>query len=271
MLAEFNTPFLILSPLLTAIFGIVFGLIIGSFLSMLTWRMPLALFDEDENTPHYRIMSTGRSRCPHCQAELPWYRLIPLFSWLSTKGKCHSCGTAISKRYPLIEISTALLTTTVLLHFGLTPIGIASLLFSWIILAITIIDFEHQLILDDLSLPLLWLGLLLNSQGMFTSLEMAVWGAALGYVLLWLVFHSFRIFTGKEGMGYGDFKMLAALGAWFGIFAIAQIIFIAALSSIVIGLLMAVLKLRSHDAPFAFGPYLALAGLTTLFAGSNLL
>jgi leader peptidase (prepilin peptidase)/N-methyltransferase len=163
------------------------------------------------------------------------------------------------------------LTTAVLIYFGFTPIGMAALLFSWILLAITVIDFEHQLILDDLSLPLLWLGLLLNSQGMFTSLEMAVWGAALGYLLLWLVFHSFRILTGKEGMGYGDFKMLAALGAWFGVFAIAQMIFIAALSSIIIGLLMAVLKLRSHDAPFAFGPYLALAGLVTLFGGSNLL
>ncbi|MBO1926045.1 prepilin peptidase [Thiomicrorhabdus sp. 6S2-11] len=271
MPADFQTPFLELNPLITALFGIVFGLIIGSFLSMLTWRMPLALFDEEEETPHYKIMSTGRSHCPHCQAELPWYRLIPLFSWLYSKGKCHNCHTDISKRYPLIELSSAILTTAVLIYFGFTPIGMAALLFSWILLAITVIDFEHQLILDDLSLPLLWLGLLLNSQGMFTSLEMAVWGAALGYLLLWLVFHSFRILTGKEGMGYGDFKMLAALGAWFGVFAIAQMIFIAALSSIIIGLLMAVLKLRSHDAPFAFGPYLALAGLVTLFGGSNLL
>ncbi|BBP45708.1 type 4 prepilin-like proteins leader peptide-processing enzyme [Thiosulfatimonas sediminis] len=271
MPAEFSTPLLTLPPILSALFGIILGLIIGSFLSMLTWRMPLSLFAEDENTAHYRIISTGRSRCPNCHTELPWYRLIPLFSWLYSKGKCHHCHTPISKRYPLIELASAILTATTLLYFGFSLEGFAALIFCWLLIAITVIDIEHQLILDNLSFPLLWIGLLLNTQSMFTTLELAVWGAALGYLLLWSVFHSFRLLTGKEGMGYGDFKMLAALGAWFGALAIAQIIFIAALSSILIGLSLALLKIRPHDAPFAFGPYLALGGLVTLFFGSEIL
>ncbi|WP_238843336.1 prepilin peptidase [Thiomicrorhabdus xiamenensis] len=271
MQTHLMTPIVELPLFLTIAFSLLLGLIIGSFLSMLTWRMPRFLFEADENTPHYKIMSMDRSHCPHCHVALPWYRLIPLFSWLYSKGKCHNCHEPISKRYPLIELSSALSTTAVIMYFGLSPLGLVALVFTWYLLAITVIDIEHQLILDNLSLPLLWLGLLLNTQEVFTSLEMAVWGAALGYLLLWLVFHGFRLATGKEGMGYGDFKMLAALGAWFGVMALAQIVLIAAVSSIVITILLSLIKLQKHDAPFAFGPFLALAGWITLFAGSNLI
>ncbi|WP_033394398.1 prepilin peptidase [Thiomicrorhabdus arctica] len=249
-------------------FSGLFGLIIGSFISMLSWRLPrIMMLEGDEQ---FKAISIGGSKCPHCETNLPWYRLIPLFSWLSTRGKCHHCQVKISSRYPLIELSSALSTVTIMWFFGLTYEGVAALIFTWILITICVIDIEHHLILDNLSLPLLWLGLLFNTQSLFTSPIEAIWGAAIGYLLLWLVFHSFKFFTGKEGMGYGDFKMLAALGAWFGFIALPQIILIAALSSILIGLIGIALKLRKMDTPLAFGPFLALGGWVTLIAGPNL-
>jgi leader peptidase (prepilin peptidase)/N-methyltransferase len=249
-------------------FSGLFGLIIGSFISMLSWRLPrIMMLEGDEQL---KAISVGGSKCPQCDTNLPWYRLIPLFSWLSTLGKCHHCKAKISPRYPIIELSTAIGTVTMIWLFGLTTEGIAALIFTWILITICVIDFEHHLILDNLSLPLLWLGLLFNTQSLFTSAIEAIWGAAIGYLLLWLVFHSFKFFTGKEGMGYGDFKMLAALGAWFGFVALPQIILIAALSSIVIGLIGIALKLKKMETPLAFGPFLALGGWVTLIAGPNL-
>ena len=249
-------------------FSGLFGLIIGSFISMLSWRLPrIMMLEGDEQ---FKAISVGGSKCPQCETSLPWYRLIPLFSWLSTRGKCHHCKTKISPRYPLIELSTAIGTITIIWLFGLTLEGIAALIFTWILITICVIDFEHHLILDNLSLPLLWLGLLFNTQSLFTSPIEAIWGVAIGYLLLWLVFYSFKFFTGKEGMGYGDFKLLAALGAWFGFAALPQIILLAALSSIVIGLIGIGLKLRKMDTPLAFGPFLALGGWATLIAGPNI-
>lgn len=250
------------------IFSGILGLVIGSFLSMLTWRLPRIMMLEEE--AQLKEISLGGSKCPQCNANLPWYRLIPLFSWLATKGQCHNCHTKISPRYPLIETSTALLTIACMWQFGLTTEGIAATLFTWILIAIFVIDFEHQLILDNLSLPLLWLGLLFNSQTLFASPVDAIWGAAIGYLLLWIVFHAFKILTGKEGMGYGDFKLLAALGAWFGFIALPQIILIAAVASILIGIIGMMLKTRGRDTPMAFGPFLAIAGWTTLFLGPNI-
>lgn len=250
------------------IFSSLLGLIIGSFLSMLSWRLPRILMQESNE--QLKSISVGGSKCPHCQTALPWHRLIPLFSWLNTRGRCHHCKTKISIRYPLIELTTAMSTAAIMWHFGLTAEGIAALAFTWLLITICIVDFEHQLILDNLSLPLLWLGLLINSQSFFTTPIDAIWGAALGYLILWLVFHSFKFFTGKEGMGYGDFKLLAALGAWFGFAALPQIILIAAISSIAIGMIGILLKLRRMDTPLAFGPFLALGGWATLFAGPTI-
>ncbi|GKT12131.1 MAG: leader peptidase/N-methyltransferase [Thiomicrorhabdus sp.] len=249
------------------IFSAMIGLAIGSFISMLSWRLPR--ITELEADEQFKFISVGGSKCPQCDANLPWYRLIPLFSWLSTSGKCHSCKTKISPRYPLIELTTAAGTVLVAWQFGLTPEGYAALAFTWILITISVIDIEHQLILDNLSLPLLWLGLLFNSQSLFTTPVEAIWGAAVGYLLLWIVFHSFRLITGKEGMGYGDFKLLAALGAWFGFVALPQIILIAALSSIVIGFLGIALKLRTMQTPLAFGPFLAIGGWVALFFGPS--
>ena len=246
----------------------ILGLIVGSFLSMLTWRLPrLMLEGEEEILKH---ISMGGSKCPQCDANLPWYRLIPLFSWLASGGRCHNCGAKISARYPLIEVFTASLTMLSMWQFGPTFVGISAVIFSWILIAIFVIDWEHQLILDNLSLPLLWLGLLFNSQDLFVTPTDAIIGAAVGYMILWIIFHLFKIITGKEGMGYGDFKLLAALGAWFGFLALPQIILIAALSSIIITVAGMILKQRDKNTPLAFGPFLAIAGWVTLFLGPNI-
>jgi len=250
------------------VFSGIIGLIVGSFLSMLTWRLPRLMLEGEEQI--FKKISLGGSKCPQCDAQIPWYKLIPLFSWLASRGKCHNCDSRISIRYPLIELFTASLTVACIWYFGLTTTGIAATLFSWILVAIFVIDFEHQLILDNLSLPLLWLGLLFNTQNLFTTPTDAILGAAIGYLLLWTVYHLFKLLTGKEGMGYGDFKLLAALGAWFGVFALPQIILIAALSSIVISLIGILLKRRGKDTPLAFGPFLAIGGWATLFLGSNI-
>lgn len=250
-------------------FSGLIGLVIGSFISMLTWRMPRILMMEENE--QFKAVTFGGSKCPNCDASLPWYRLIPLFSWLWSKGKCHNCQTSISPRYPLIELSTATATILIMWLYGPTLLGLAALLFSWILITISVIDIEHQLILDNLSLPLLWLGLLFNTQGLFTTPVDAIWGAVVGYMLLWILFHSFKLLTGKEGMGYGDFKLLAALGAWFGLMAIPQIILIASISSLVIGLGGVLLKLRPYDSALAFGPFLAIGGWVTLIVGTNLI
>ncbi len=255
-------------PLLLIFSGFL-GLIFGSFISMLSWRLPRIM--DQEGSEQLKIISMGGSKCPQCDSELPWYRLVPLFSWLASRGKCHHCKVNISARYPIIELTTAIATMLVAWQFGLNPIGYVALAFTLILITICVIDFEHQLILDNLSLPLLWLGLLVNTQSVFTTPTEAVWGAAIGYMVLWIVFHAFKLVTGKEGMGYGDFKLLAALGAWFGFVALPQIILVAALASILVSVIGIVLKKRSASSPMAFGPFLALGGWVALFLGHNLL
>ncbi len=250
------------------IFSGIIGLLVGSFLSMLTWRLPRLMLAGEEQI--LKKISLGGSKCPQCDATIPWYRLIPLFSWLLSGGKCHNCDNKISVRYPLIELFTTALTVACIWHFGATIEGIAATLFSWLLITIFVIDFEHQLILDSLSLPLLWLGLLFNTQNLFVTPTDAIIGAAVGYLLLWTVYHLFKILTGKEGMGYGDFKLLAALGAWFGFLALPQIILIAAVSSILISVIGIVLKTRGKDTPLAFGPFLAIGGWATLFLGPSI-
>ncbi|NPA71464.1 MAG: prepilin peptidase [Gammaproteobacteria bacterium] len=265
MLELTQDPSAQLSTFTLIILSSLFGLIIGSFISMLSWRLPRIMMQD--GAEQFKQISMGGSKCPKCETELPWYRLFPLFSWLASRGKCHHCQVKISPRYPLIELTTAIATGLVIWQFGLSAQGYLALAFIWILITLSVIDIEHQLILDNLSLPLLWLGLLVNTQGIFTSPTDAIWGAAIGYLLLWLVFHAFKLITGKEGMGYGDFKLLAALGAWFGFIALPQIILIAALSSIVISVLGMALKLRTLNAPMAFGPFLAIGGVITLFFG----
>ncbi|WP_319381701.1 A24 family peptidase [Thiomicrorhabdus sp.] len=259
-------------PVSYLIFSALIGLLIGSFISMLSWRLPRILFaEETDQSLTLKSIFVGRSACPQCQETLPWYRLIPIISYLASGGQCHHCQQKISLRYPLIEISSMLLTTATVWHFGMTQIALFSLIFVWILLTISIIDIEHYLILDILSLPLLWLGLLLNTFDFFTDPVFAIWGAVAGYLILWLLYHGFKLLTGKEGMGYGDFKLLAALGAWFGLAALPQIILIASISSLIIGLLSVWLQRKSIQHEIPFGPFLAIGGIAYLFFGATLM
>lgn len=254
-----------ISPASQLLLITLFGLLLGSFISMLTWRLPRMM--EWEGEAQLKHISFSRSECPKCQTPLSWKELIPIFSWLAFKGRCHNCQQPISARYPLIEFTTMFLTWLMASHFGLDSKGWMALVFTWILIAITVIDLEHQLILDIFSLPLLWLGLIINTQSYFASPNEAIWGAVLGYLLLWTLFYLFKFLTGKEGMGFGDFKLLAALGAWFGINAIPQIILIASLSSLIAVFALSLFKKRKLQEPVAFGPFLAVGGLLTLLLG----
>jgi len=284
------TVYLPLSDAQLIFLGLLFGMIIGSFLSMLSYRLPRHLLGQwqqqldEERTltssiespqaltqipsstqqPLSEINLSNRSQCPHCLHTLRWWQLIPILGWLLQRGHCHDCHAPISWRYPVTELITALLSGAVLWKFGLTDTGLIALGLTWTLILITIIDLEHHLIFDVISLPLVWIGLLLNLNQTFAPLEQAVMGAVAGYLILWLVFHLFKLATGKEGMGYGDFKLLAALGAWFGIMALAEIILWASISSLIIGSLLLIMKNRGWQQEIAFGPYLALAGWIAL-------
>ena len=252
---------------------IVIGLVVGSFISMLTWRLPRHL---EADTPTLtKALSFDCSRCMHCGQTLNLIQLIPLFSWWYYRRATPCCLHPISIRYPLIEISTVALTLAVVgflpIH-GDTLLGIswqmgAGLLLVWSLLTISVIDMEHHLIPDRISLPLLWLGLLLNSTTYgFVDLSDAVWGAAIGYVSLWLLFQSHRAITGREGLGYGDFKLTAAIGAWLGWSALIPMFILAgSLAIIGMGSMMLAGKQKANQA-FAFGPWLALAATIVLLA-----
>ena len=256
---------LLLSNTEILILTIIFGLLMGSFISMLSWRLPRLMYEEAEE--QLKQISVSRSACPSCQKELTWKQLFPLFSWIFAKGRCQHCQTKISARYPLIEFITMILTVYVYMTFGLSVTGLMAIVFTYFIITISVIDIEHQLILDKLSLPLMWLGLLASITGQFSSPVDAILGASTGYLILWIIYYGFKFTTGKEGMGFGDFKLLAALGAWFGVAALPQIILIASVSSIVITVLLGIFKITKMNTAQPFGPYLAIAGMVTLILG----
>ncbi len=272
------------SPVLATVF--VLGLLVGSFLNVVILRMPVRLMQdwrqqcrellELADAPDPAEPAPGlvkpRSRCPQCGTEIAWYDNIPLLSWLFLRAKCRHCGARISARYPIVELITALLSVWVVWHFGVSAQALSALFLLWALIAATGIDFDHQLLPDQITLPLLWAGLLINlNWALFASLEDAVIGAVAGYLLLWGVFHGFRLLTGKEGMGYGDFKLLAALGAWLGWQLLPVIILLASLVGAVVGILMMIIARRGKDIPIAFGPYLAAAGLIALLYGDELI
>ncbi|HBX60698.1 MAG TPA: prepilin peptidase, partial [Methylophaga sp.] len=191
-------------------------------------------------------------------------------SYLALKGRCKECKASISKRYPLIELFTAVISAVVAWHFGFSIAVVGALLLSWALLALTFIDVDHQLLPDSITLPLLWLGLSFNLFATYTDISSAVIGAIAGYLALWLVYHAFRLVTGKEGMGYGDFKLLAALGAWMGWQALPMIILLSSLVGAVVGISLILLKQQHRDIPIPFGPYLAAAGWLALIWGDTL-
>ena len=211
-----------------------------------------------------------RSHCPKCKTPLRAIDNIPVASWLALRGKCAHCAAPISTRYPIVEALTALLSAVVAWKFGATWQTALALVFTWILIALTFIDADTTLLPDDLTLPLLWLGLLANVFGLFVSLKDAVIGAAAGYIVLWSIYWLFKLTTGKEGMGYGDFKLLAALGAWMGWKALLPIVLISSLVGAVVGVALIVLARRGREVPIPFGPYLAAAGLIVLLTGDRL-
>ncbi|HRK56468.1 MAG TPA: A24 family peptidase [Burkholderiaceae bacterium] len=256
------------------------GLTVGSFLNVVIHRLPrmmeaawraqcdelAAKHAQLEQAPRYDLILPA-SHCPQCKTPLRALDNIPVLSWLLLRGKCRHCGVAISPRYPIVEALTGVLSAWVAWHFGWGVAGVAAIVLVWALIALCFIDADTTLLPDDITLPLLWIGLLINVGGVFVPLREAVLGAAAGYLFLWLVYWLFKIATGKEGMGYGDFKLLAALGAWLGWKMLLPIILISSVVGAVVGLVLMLLAGRGKDIPIPFGPYLTAAGLIALLYG----
>lgn len=262
----------------------ILGLLVGSFLNVVILRLPRMLEREwqaqcrellagaaDTPAPPERFnLWWPPSTCPQCSHRIRAWENIPVLSYLLLRGRCSSCGTRISARYPAIEALTAVLSACVAWHFGFGAAALAALLLTWALIALSVIDIDHQLLPDNITLPLLWLGLLLSLAGVFTDPRASLIGAAAGYLSLWSVYHAFRLLTGKEGMGYGDFKLLAALGAWLGWQALPVIILLSSLVGAVVGIVLIVTLGRDRNVPIPFGPYLAAAGWLALLWGDKL-
>ncbi|MBI5862173.1 MAG: prepilin peptidase [Rhodocyclales bacterium] len=259
----------------------ILGLAVGSFLNVVIHRLPQMMEREwagqcaelrGEEAPVFEPLSLAkpRSRCPHCGHMISALENIPVISWLVLRGRCKGCAAPISMRYPLVELATAVLFAFAAWHFGFGATALAALVFIAGLMALTGIDFDTQLLPDDITLPLLWLGLGLNMFGVFTDLKSAVIGAMAGYLSLWLVYWGFKLATGKEGMGYGDFKLLAALGAWLGWQALPLTILLSSFVGAVIGIALMVFARHGRNVPIPFGPYLAIAGIIALFWGKSL-
>lgn len=269
------------SPMaLVILFGLL-GLIVGSFLNVVIHRIPKMMEREwhvqcaelngqtIEPAQQYNLL-VPRSACPHCNHAISALENIPVISYLFLRGKCAGCGAAISPRYPIVEALSGLLSAYAAWHFGFGLAGIAAIILVWALIALTFIDFDTQLLPDSITLPLLWLGLLLNLNGAFTSLPNALIGSVAGYLVLWSVYWAFKLTTGKEGMGYGDFKLLAALGAWLGWTMLPLIILLSSLVGAVVGIALIVFAKHGRNIPIPFGPYLAGGGLIALFWGQAL-
>jgi leader peptidase (prepilin peptidase)/N-methyltransferase len=262
---------------------ICLGLLVGSFLNVVIYRLPLMMESrwrrdccellevEQEKQEQPLGLATPNSHCPHCKAAIKPWQNIPVISYLALGGKCANCGAAISWRYPAIELITGLMTLSLAWYFPLSPALLGAVLLTWALIALTMIDVDHQLLPDDITLPLLWLGLLFNLGGTYVSLQDAVIGAIAGYLILWSIYWLFKLLTGKEGMGYGDFKLLAALGAWLGWQLLPVIILLSSLVGAVCGIALMVIKRRGKEIPIPFGPYLAMAGWIALLWGEALL
>ena len=261
----------------------IFSLMIGSFLNVVIHRLPLMLerewqaeyrsyFTPDEEQtaePRYNLM-VPRSACPHCGHAITALENIPLLSWLWLKGRCSECQAPISARYPLVELLTALLSVAVAMMISPGWGTLAALLLTWVLVALTFIDLDKMLLPDQLTLPLLWGGLLFNLSGGFAPLADAVIGAMAGYLVLWSLYWAFKLLTGKEGIGYGDFKLLAALGAWLGWQALPIILLLSSLVGAIIGISLIALRKHHQGNPIPFGPYLAIAGWIALLWGDTI-
>jgi leader peptidase (prepilin peptidase)/N-methyltransferase len=257
------------------------GLCIGSFLNVVIYRLPKIMQRDwevqcaelrGEKPPEQEpfSLSRPRSRCPACAHPITALQNIPLASYLVLGGKCAACGVRISPRYPLIEAVTGLLSAYAAWHFGFGLAAVAAMVFLWCMIALAFIDFDTQLLPDSITLPLVWAGLLLNISGTFVDLGSAVIGAAAGYLSLWSVYWGFRILTGKEGMGFGDFKLLAAIGAWLGWQMLPLVVLTSSLVGAIAGISLILFARHGRGVPIPFGPYLAVAGAVALFWGGPL-
>lgn len=265
------------SPLIFAVICAAFGLCIGSFLNVVIYRLPVILnrqwratareyLELEPETVEPFSLSKPDSRCPVCEHKIRWYENIPVFSYFVLKGRCSGCATRISLRYPLIEIAAGILAVVPVLTIGPGYPAIAAALFALALLALTMIDFDTQLLPDDITLPLMWAGILIATQAWFIPLQSAVIGAVIGYMSLWSIYQGFKLATGKEGMGYGDFKLTAALGAWCGPLALPEIMLLSSLLGLAgVGVQRVLGKAEAGD-QFAFGPWLAIAGAISFFS-----
>ncbi|BFM06245.1 prepilin peptidase [Halioxenophilus aromaticivorans] len=261
----------------------ILGLCIGSFLNVVIYRLPVMMqnqwrqecydYLEQENPTPLKTpfnLAQPASTCPKCHTAIKPWQNIPVLSYLLLRGKCGHCKTPIAARYPLVELATGALSAFVAWHIGYGPQLLALLFFTWCLISLTMIDIDHQLLPDSITLPLLWAGLLINSQGLLTDLHSAVFGAAAGYLILWSVYWAFKLLTGKEGMGFGDFKLLAALGAWFGWQLLPLTIILSSLVGAVLGVAMLALQGKEKSTPIPFGPYLAIAGWVAMLWGHQI-
>ena len=259
------------------------GLLVGSFLNVVIYRLPLMMESRwrqdccellelaQEKTDTSLNLATPNSHCPHCKNAIkPWHN-IPVLSYLLLGRKCGHCAAPISPRYPIIELVTGLMTMALTFYFDLSFGLLGAVLLTWALIALTMIDIDHQLLPDDITLPLIWLGLLFNLNSTYVSLTDAVIGAMVGYLILWSVYWLFKLVTGKDGMGYGDFKLLAALGAWLGWQELPMIILLSSLVGAICGIALMVIKRRGKDIPIPFGPYLAMAGWIALLWGDDIM
>lgn len=269
------------APLLYA--GVfVFGAMIGSFLNVVILRLPpllehewrcqcrdlLELGSEDAKPPPGLVF--GRSKCPNCGHQIRAWENIPLFSYIALSGKCSSCKARISPRYPVVEILTAILFVVTLWHFGPTFQGLTALLLTAFLVAMAGIDIDHQLLPDNLTMPLMWAGIVLSFWSVHADLASSVTGAIVGYLALWTIYHLFRLLTGKEGMGYGDFKLLGALGAWMGWQMLPLIVLLSSVVGAMVGLVLMGMGRLNRDKPMAFGPFIAAAGWIALIWGRDI-
>jgi leader peptidase (prepilin peptidase)/N-methyltransferase len=272
---------MIIDPVFATFAALLVGLCIGSFLNVVIHRLPKMLErgwhaqcaelagTEPAPVPRYDLV-VPRSACPACGHRIGALENIPVVSWLALRGRCSACKAPISARYPLVELLGGLLAAYAVWRYGPTAKGLAACVLLWTLVALTFIDVDTQLLPDDLTLPLLWVGLLANLGGLFVPLSAAVVGAIAGYLSLWTVYWLFKLIRGKEGMGYGDFKLLAALGAWLGWPMLPLIVLLSSVVGAVVGIALIVFKGRDHNIPLAFGPYLAVAGIIALFWGQPL-
>ncbi|QVL46038.1 MAG: prepilin peptidase [Methylophilaceae bacterium] len=276
----FSTIF-INNPVTFISFSVLLGLLLGSFLNVVIYRLPkmmeqewhnncLALQGKDIPAQKTYTLSSPRSSCPQCNHPISALENIPILSYLALGGKCKACHTKISIRYPLVEFLTGVLLGLIAYQFGYTSTTLFAWLLTLALITLTFIDFDTQLLPDDITLPLLWLGLLFNLNGGFTDLKSAVIGAVIGYLILWSIYWLFKLVTKKEGMGYGDFKLLAAIGAWFGWQLIPAVVLLSSVLGATIGVILITYKGKTTQTAIPFGPFLALGGIAALFFGQQL-